>query len=231
MDRLIAEKETKKAQTEQVENVSQVAQEETVQEIVSVAPPTNEYVSSFEGQTIADIKREEEKKSAKEFEKEKEVLIEKQFEKVEETKTAEQQKVEEKESEKPVNIIEKPNYDLIEQPKKVLKIKKAKPERAQRKKSKLAGILLACTLGASAIVCIVNCNLIENMNSNLYQIEEGYQLRLGKYMRDIANLDGTKKSMEFLDTYPDKQLSAADQGEKSNWFDRLCNFIAGLFGG
>ena len=74
MDRLIAEKETKEAQTEKVEDVSQATQEEVAQEIVSVAPPTNEYVSSFEGQTIADIKREEEEKSAKEFEKEKEVL-------------------------------------------------------------------------------------------------------------------------------------------------------------
>ncbi len=222
MDRLIAEKETKEVQTEKVEEISQ----EVVQETVSVAPPKNEYVSSFEGQTIADIKREEEKKSAQEFEKEKEVLIEKQFEKVEKT-----EKIEEKESEKPVNIIEKPNYDLIEQPKKVLKLKKSKPEKSQHKKSKLAGILLACTLGASAIVCIVNCNLIENMNSNLFQIEEGYRLNLGKYMRNIAKLDGTKKSMEFLDTYPDKQLSAGEQGEKSNWFDRLCNFIAGLFGG
>ena len=222
MDRLIAEKETKEVQTEQVEEVQQ-----------EVCAPSNEYVSSFEGQTIADIKREEEKKSAQEFEKEKEVLIEKQFEKVEKTEKAEQetQKVEEKESKSPVNIIEKPNYDLIEQPKKVLKLKKSKPEKSQRKKSKLAGILLACTLGASAIVCIVNSNIIENMNSNLFQIEERYQLRLGKYMRDIANLDDTKKSMEFLDTYPDKQLSAGDQGEKSNWFDRLCNFIAGLFGG
>ena len=37
--------------------------------------------------------------------------------------------------------------------------------------------------------------------------------------------------MEMIETYPEDMLDAGDLGKVSNWFDRLCNFIVGMFGG
>ena len=63
------------------------------------------------------------------------------------------------------------------------------------------------------------------------QIDETYKLNLAKYLKNINNLDQAQNSMEFLETYPEDLLDAGDTGEKSNWFDRFCNFIGGIFGG
>lgn len=222
-------------------------------------PIYDKYINSFENMTVADIKRQEEEKTLAEFEKEKDELIAKQYkteekpqekepekksareilfgkdektenvqetsaegqaEKIENTEETEKQKVSQ-------NIIEKPNYDLIEE-KKIVHLKK---KEKSKPKKKVAGIVLACVLGASAIICVSNTIALEQMSQNYFQIEEQYNVNLQKYLRDIANLDSTKKSMEMVETYPDDLLPAGDLGQKSNWFDRLCNFIVGLFGG
>ena len=127
-------------------------------------------------------------------------------------------------------VIEKPNYDLLEANKKVIKLKKQTSPKKQRSK-KLAGLALACALGGAAIICVTNCVILDQMNSAFLQLEDSYKLNLAKYLRDISNLDATKNSMEMLETYPDELLDAGDLGQKSNWFDRLCNFIGGMFGG
>lgn len=225
MDRLTLEKEIKEKEIQQIEETKEAAksEEQTI--------PQNSYVNSFEGQTIADIKREEEKKEHAEFVVEKEKLIQEQF--VEKPLKIESETKEEKEekSEKSVNVIEKPNYDLIEEPKKTIKLKKKENLKQKKRPNRLASIVLACVLGASAIVCIANFSVLDQMQNNLTNIEETYNLRLDKYMKNILNLDTTKKSMEFIETYPDKLQNAGDLGKKSNWFDRLCNYLGGLFGG
>lgn len=227
MDRLIAEKDTEiKQEADMLQAQKQAVQEEIV---VSSAPPQNQYLSTFEGQTIADIRRAEEKKEEEKFKAEKEQLIIEQFQPAEEAQVEQEDTLPEV-SEKPVNIIEKPNYDLIEEPKRVIKLKKqAKPQRTKSKK--LVGTILACVLGAAAIVCVANTTIIDSLSQNLFQIEQTYKLRLDKYLRNIEGLDATKKNAEFLETYPDEVLNAGDLGIKSNWFDRLCNFIARMFGG
>ncbi len=225
MDRLTAEVETEvKTQTEKVEaeiKTEEEVKEPLVEELVQTPPPTNSYLNSFENMTVADVKRQEEQKQLEEFEKEKEVLIAQVYEKTDEPQEQEQ---------KPANIIEKPNYDLLEENKKIVRLtKKTKAEKKRSKKT--AGIVLAAVLGASAIICVTNAALIDQFSSNYIEVEETYNFNLGKYLKDINNLDATKKSMEFLETYPDDMLDAGSIGEKSNWFDRLCNFLGGLFGG
>ena len=44
-------------------------------------------------------------------------------------------------------------------------------------------------------------------------------------------IDTTKKGMEFIETFPEEEFDAGEAGKKSNWFDKLCNFFSGLFGG
>jgi len=58
-------------------------------------------------------------------------------------------------------------------------------------------------------------------------------LNLASYAKNLATLDATSAdNMEnLLPTISDKELPATSIGEQSNWFDRFCNFIAGLFGG
>ncbi|MBP3620074.1 MAG: hypothetical protein J6J24_05415 [Clostridia bacterium] len=191
---------------------------------------TSAYLQSFKEMTVADIMEERRKKEAELFEKEKEILIQKQYEKPKEEEKRTPEKTKESETINS-NIIEKPNFDLIEENKKVVKLfKKEKPQK-KMKSAKRAGLALACTLAGCGIVCVVNTVLIDNMNKSLLQIDETYNLNLQKYLKEITKLDQTNKSMEFLDTYPDDLLDAGDIGEKSNWFDKLCNFFGGLFGG
>ena len=133
-------------------------------------------------------------------------------------------------SEKTQEIIERPNYDFLQEPKKI-KLSKKSGKTKKKRSSKAAGIVLACALAGGAVICATNAVLIDQMSASYVQIDETYKFNLAKYLKSINNLDATKKSMDFLETYPDDLLKAGDMGEKSNWFDRLCNFLGGLFGG
>ena len=219
MYKLVVDIKKEKA-TETKQNVAEEKQEQLKeQEIVEEKePPQTAYLKSFEGKTLADMKKEEEQTKQAVFEKEKEELIEKQYEK--------------KEKE---NVIEKPNYDLIEEKKTIIKIRnkqKKEPEKVARKKGKRFGVILAIGLGICSILCVTNIAILDNMTASYSALEqEFYNVNLPKYLKNISNLDTTKKSMEFLETYPEEMQNPADLGQKTNWFDKFCNFLSGLFGG
>lgn len=227
MDRLVAETETKaevevKTETEEKVEVQEEKvslQEETIQE----TPPEEyktEYLKSFEDMTLADMINKDYVDKQKELQKEKEELIEKQF--------TQEEKVEEE------KIIEKPNFDLMEPDKRVIKLrrKQEKFQPKERKKSKKFGLILAIGLGIASVLCVTNVAILQNYSSSLSQLEtEFYEVNLPKYLKDVANLDTTKRSMEFLDTYPEEINNAGELGTKTNWFDKFCNFLGGLFGG
>ena len=220
MDRLVAETETKaevevKTETEEKVEVQEEKvslQEETIQEI-----PPEEYKTEYLKSVrlfVVQIK------DGKELQKEKEELIEKQF--------TQEEKVEEE------KIIEKPNFDLMEPDKRVIKLrrKQEKFQPKERKKNKKFGLILAIGLGIASVLCVTNVAILQNYSSSLSQLEtEFYEVNLPKYLKDVANLDTTKKSMEFLDTYPEEINNAGELGTKTNWFDKFCNFLGGLFGG
>ena len=209
MYRLVADTEVE-TETEQ-----EVDKEKVVEDTTEEPPTQTEYLKSFENLTLADVKKEQEKKSLVEFEKEKEELIQKQY--VQEEK-----------------VVEKPNYDLITENKKIIKLKKKIKPKSEKvaKKSKKAGIILAIALGLCSIVAVTNITILDNFSTNLSQLEtEFYEVNLPKYLKKISDLDTTKKSMEFLETYPEEMLSAGDIGEETNWFNKFCNWLGGLFGG
>lgn len=230
MDRLVVDNEieekVEKAKTEtkvEVKPLSSDASKVLPVHLSKEPQIQTEYLNSLENLTIADVKKSEDTKKTEEFKLEKETLIEKQFEEPKE----EPQKVEQQESQK---ILEKPNYDLISSPKKVIKLKSKSQEKKKASKKAL-GIALACALSISGVICVTNTIIIDNMSSNFLQIDETYKLNLAKYLKNLTKLDTTKQSMEFLESYPEENLDAGDLGEKTNWFDRLCNFIGGFFGG
>ena len=232
MDRLVAEVETKteeKIETEVAVETQEQTEVETVSQETVAAPVTenSKYLNSFENMTVADFKKQEEKKMLEEFEVEKEQLIQKQYEKLEEAPEPEK----EKKQEVSQKIIEKPNYDFIQENDKVVTL--SKKEKAKKKTSKKRlSLFLSLALGISAIICISNVIAIDHMSSNLAGLEyELYEVNLPKYLKDIADLDTTKKGMEFIETYPEDIYDAGESGQKTNWFDKVCNFFSGLFGG
>lgn len=229
MEKLVLERETETV----VETKTEEVKEQQVEErklpkitIKKVAPPEDktEYLKSLEDITIGDYKKKEEQEKAEQFKKEKETLIQQQFETEikpeKEDQTANQ------------NIIEKPNYDLIEDNKKIVKLGRKKQEKQKpAAKKKNWFLALAIAFGISATICVTNAVIIDNMQSSIVQLEETYELNLAKYLKNLAKLDSTKESMEIIPTYPDEFYEAGEIGEKSNWFDRICNFIGGIFGG
>lgn len=217
-------RESKKEETLPLSNDEKVAQKSA-------------YLQSFENKTVADIMEEKRKKEAEEFAIEKEKLIEQQYEKKQESVYVQEEVQTLKETPKEENsfsekTIEKPNFDLLEENKKVVKLfKQSSQKKKSAKSKKAAGLALACALAGCGIVCVANTVIIDNMNKSLLQIDETYNLNLQKYLKEITKLDQTNKSLEFLETYPEDLLDAGDLGQKSNWFDKLCNFFGGMFGG
>ena len=221
MDRLIAEKEVETETKIDTNTEEKTVPTQALPEIEAEKNPPvkNSYLNSFENLTVADIKKQEKEKKAEEFKRQKEELIQQQYDSVKEESAKVFQ-----------NIIEKPNYDLIEENKKIVKLSK-KSETKKINKKKVAGLVMACTLGASALICVTNTIILDNMNSSVVQIDKTYNINLVDYLKNINNLDATKKGMEFIETYPDELLDAGDLGKQSNWFDKLCSFLGGLFGG
>lgn len=235
MDRLIAEVETKTEEKIETEvQVDEAVQESEIavteeSEISEQAQTENsKYLSSFENMTLADFKKKEEEKKLQEFQQEKEVLIQKQYEEKPEEKP--QPKKEEKQ-EVSQKIIEKPNYDLLQENTKIVKLTKNEKPKKKMSKKKLS-LFLSLALGISAVICLTNVIIIDHMSANLSNIEyEYYDVNLPRYLKNIADLDSAKKGMEFVETYPEDILDAGQAGEQTNWFDKLCNFFSGLFGG
>lgn len=109
MDKLVLEPEVeKKIETENV--IQQKTENFTKAELLS--DKKTDYLNSLDNMTIADYKKKEEDKRVAEFEAEKEELIQQIY------KPAEKE-----EKQVSQNIIEKPNYDFIEENKKVVKFK------------------------------------------------------------------------------------------------------------
>ena len=135
------------------------------------------------------------------------------------------------------SIIEKPNYDYIEEltpeeEQKVYKIEKekqtAKPKYA-RKRLRIA--LFSLVLSVCSIWGIINIISISNLQSQISAVTETYQLNLFNYLSKLATLDTASNYNELFPTYPEAQNPPASVEKSSNWFDRFCDFIAGLFGG
>lgn len=242
MDRLTAETETEeetevateeKVETavEEVETQTETKPEESsASEEVEAEPTVSQnsiYLHSFEDMTVADFLKKEEEEKAKQFEKEKEKLIQQQYEKKPEPKK------EEKEEKKEVSqkIIEKPNYDFLQEDSKIVKLSKKEKPKKKAGKKKLS-LFLSIALGISAVICLTNVIVIDHLSNKLSNLEyDLYEVNLPQYLKNIADLDSTKKGMEFIETYPEDNFDAGEAGQKSNWFDKFCNFLSGLFGG
>lgn len=206
-------------QTDIIQQVAEVQQEELKQEEVLY---NDAYVSTFENLTISDIKKEQERKELEQFKLEKEELLKNQT-KSEATKQNDVKEEASNIEDKTVKklVIEKPNYDLIENA-------KLKPKKSRKSLKK---IIFCCALAMASIGCVTNCVIIDNLSSQYIAVEDSYNLNLFKYLKNINNLNASNKSLELFETYPEELQNPSSLGKSSNWFDKITNFIAGLFGG
>ena len=151
--------------------------------------------------------------------------------------TAQPQPVAETKPKHMTSIIEKPNYDFIEsltpdEEKKIYKIEKeqekAKPNTFGKR---LRAILFSLVVAVCGIWGIANVVSITNLESEITAVNEVYQLNLINYLSKLGTLDSASNYNDLFETHPVKPNSPSQIASSSNWFDRICNFIAGLFGG
>ena len=184
--------------------------EEKVEEVEEKKEIYDGYLSNFENLTLSDVKPQE-------AVKEEEPVAEVAEEVVEEEKPL---AVQERTVKK--LIIEKPNYDFIAKSN-----KKEKPKR----KGKLKTIVLACALAVCSVLCVSGAVMCDQLNNIYLELQDTYDLNLRSYLSNINKLNITNQGLEFLETYPEELNTPSSIGKTSNWFDRIANFIAGLFGG
>ena len=134
-----------------------------------------------------------------------------------------------------------PNYDLTESLSQEEREKifgaeqEEKIEEKQEKKRKwsIKSIVFIILFAIFGIWGIVNISTIDSFNNQIQLANETYNLNLANYLKNLTALDSTnQENMENLfEVIPTDTLPPTSIGEQSNWFDRFCNFLAGLFGG
>ena len=129
-------------------------------------------------------------------------------------------------------VIETPNYDFIEtlsneEREKVFVFFFFLEEPLPKtKKIKLKYIIISILFALFGVWGIVNIATLDNVTTQ-------YSVNLATYLNNLHNLDATNAENmgNLFDTIPQEPLPPSAIEEKSNWFDRFCNFLAGIFGG
>lgn len=165
------------------------------------------------------------------------VEVEKLRQKFKDDRTQENSEINKIES-KVSSVIEKPNYDYIaelseSQRKKVYVISHEEAVQPKKRVSKLTAIVISLLFAIFGVWGIVNIATIDNLAGQITEVSTEYELNLINYLKNLYSLDATNsENMENLfETIPDESLPPEQIAKQSNWFDRFCNFIAGLFGG
>lgn len=132
-----------------------------------------------------------------------------------------------------------PNYDMMEslseqQHEKIFG-QQEEVSLSQKRKRKLSykSIIFALLFAIFGIWGVVNISTMEHLGSQIEVASESYNINLANYLKNLTALDTTnQENMENLfEVIPSRTLPPTSIGETSNWFDRFCNFLTGLFGG
>ncbi len=134
-------------------------------------------------------------------------------------------------------VIETPNYDLIpetppEKKKIILKLEKqVESQKPKKKTSVLKKAIVACVLalvvGLGVFTAVDLADSVAAYNATQSQ----YSVNLANLLKNISSVDSGNKMSELIETYPDELMRPDELKQQSNWFDRFCNFLSGLFGG
>ena len=132
-----------------------------------------------------------------------------------------------------------PNFDFIEtlseeEHEQIFKKEETKDvEFEKKRKFNLKSLIFSLLFIIFGIWGIVNISTIDSLNTQIQSATETYNINLANYLKNLTALDTTnQENMENLfEVIPKDTLPPTMVGESSNWFDRFCNFLAGLFGG
>ncbi len=170
---------------------------------------------------------------------EKDVEVEKKLEKANELKKASQADEQTNEVKTQNIVVQTPNYDLIpelppEKKKRVLHLSQqvAKEQPKQKPKTSLwkklvAGGVIALTIGLGVSGAVELSSAVASYNA----AQSEYSVNVANLIKNIASVDSGNKASELIETYPKELESPQAIKKDSNWFDRFCNFLSGLFGG
>lgn len=141
-------------------------------------------------------------------------------------------------SAKSSSVIESPNYDFIEtlspeQRQKIFKEEVKEEESVKAKPNRFKLIIFSILFAIFGIWGIVNIATLDNLSSQISNLSYEYDMNLIRYLNNLYQIDITNSDnmQNLFETIPKEDLPATSMGEQSNWFDRFCNFISGLFGG
>lgn len=148
-----------------------------------------------------------------------------------------QEKLALKEKEK--TVVETPNYDMIkeispEKRKQIYKLEKSLPKQEAKPfafNKKLKIILFAIVFLLGGAFCLTSGIDMINSSTAMQVAQTEYELSVSKLIKKISKIDSGNKTLELIETYPDELKEPSSIDESSNWFDKICNFISGLFGG
>ena len=198
---------------------------------------------------------EEDKKLAKKSstaiavaEKAEEIIQEKEEQKVDKSKVNLQKLRKQLESEKEQKqqmikkeraVVETPNYDMIkeispEKRKQIYKVEKIHPEEKAKPftfNKKLKIILFGLVFLLAGAFCISSGVQMLDSSTALQAAQSQYEISMTNLIKKISKIDSGNKALELIETHPREIKDPSSIEESSNWFDRICNFISGLFGG
>lgn len=184
---------------------------------------------------IKSIKKVEEKEKPTKKENRKPLFSASSYPNIEEREKEEQQvnKIESKVAQ----VIEKPNYDYMEtlsekQRKKIFVVKKDKSLKVH-KKSKLKLAICSILFAIFGVWGVVNITTISSVSSQISEVSTSYELNLFNYLKNLISLDATNSEnmKNLFETIPEDQNLPTEIEKESNWYDRITNFLGGLFGG
>ncbi len=136
-------------------------------------------------------------------------------------------------------VVETPNYDLIkeispEKRKQIFKVEKTFSKQENKPftfSKRLKVILFAIVFIVGGAFCLSSGIDMINSSTAMQVAQTEYELSLSKLIKKISKIDSGNKTLELIETYPDEFNEPSSIAENSNWFDKICNFISGLFGG
>ncbi len=134
-------------------------------------------------------------------------------------------------------VVETPNYDLIpelppQKQKRVLKLEKSVEEAKPKKKnSVLKKVIFASIIALVAGLGVFTAVDLSNSIAAYQAAQTQYSVNTFNLIKNIGSVDSGNKMAELIETYPKELLRPDELQKQSNWFDRICNFLSGLFGG
>ena len=79
--------------------------------------------------------------------------------------------------------------------------------------------------------CLASGIQLIDASNALSAAQTQYEISLSQLIKKMSKIDSGNNMLELIETYPTELQEPSSISESTNWFDKICNFISGLFGG